>query len=37
MASNRCKALGLELASIESKEEDNALLKVLGTIFQSYD
>jgi len=33
MAFKRCKALGLELASIETRKEDAALLQVLGNTF----
>jgi hypothetical protein len=32
MAFKRCKLLGLELASIETKEEDDAFTKIVGTI-----
>jgi hypothetical protein len=36
MAFKRCKAFGLELASIETKEEDAALIKVLGTLGNTF-
>jgi hypothetical protein len=36
MAFKRCKALGLELASIETKEEDAALMNVLGNVSGIY-